>query len=85
MLTDYNAKQLSIAYKMSESNFHSYLYTHRAKLRDLATIRKNKFGKTIKSQNYNTKQLEYIIYKIFGDTPENHDFNGKTLIKSKSI
>lgn len=79
-ITGIGPKQLANAYKMSNTTFHSYLLNHRDHLNMLATTRKCK-GKNVKSRSYNSDQLEYIINKIFGDTPEGYDFNGKTLIK----
>ncbi len=80
MDTNLNAKAMQLIYNMSASNYFSALQPHKKKLDELANYRLSKFGKTIKRQNYNVQQLEYIVNKIL-DTPYGYEFNGLTLIK----
>jgi len=82
MNTKLNAKALMQIYGMSESSYYDALQPHQKELKKLATYREVKGNQTRKQQNYNTAQLDYIIKKIFGDTPYGYDYNGLTLIKN---
>jgi hypothetical protein len=84
MLTEIGAKQLAIIFKMKPATFHLYLSTHRKELSELATKGTRNNGKTFNRRNYNSKQLEYIVYKIFGDTPQGYKFEDGNLIETKS-
>jgi hypothetical protein len=79
--TEYNGKKLCRLYDMSESKYYEYLEAHQDKLYELASKRTRKNGKVIKKQKYNSKQLLYMITKVFQDLPEGYKFNGKTLVK----
>ena len=81
MLTKFNAGKLAKMYDMSESTFHSYLLPIREELNAVATYRTKKGKKKVKSQNYNSKQLEIIISKALGDSPNGYKFNGDTFVK----
>ena len=83
MTTKINASQLRNIYGYKPTNYYNLLFPHKKKIDALATYRINRFGKKVKLQDYNVKQLTYIIDKVFGDTPEGYKFNGKTLVKIK--
>ena len=68
-------------YKMSLTTLDTYLKPHREEIKERGAKRKDKKGKIIYSQNFNSKQLEYLVNKIMGDSPEGYEFDGKTFIK----
>ena len=81
MITTINKKKLAQLYNMSDSNISNYLQPHLTELKKLGTKRTNKKEKVIHSQNYNSRQLDYLVKKVFGDSPEGYEFNGKKFIK----
>lgn len=85
MITTINAKQLAIMYQMGYSTFQKYLANHRNQLRALATQRTGRNGNTILSQNFNSRQLNYIVETIMGDPPFGYRFNGKILVKDQEF
>lgn len=81
MITTINKKKLAELYKISSSTLDNYVRPHNEKIKALGLKRINKNGKVSYSQNYNSNQLKYLIEKVFGDSPEGYNFNGKTFIK----
>ena len=84
MDTKINATKLIAMHGMSDTSYYQALAPHQDNLKKLATLVKTKDGKIVKRQNYNVKQLKYIIEKIL-DIPIGYDYNGITLVKNKEI
>lgn len=80
MITTINKSKLADMYKMSLTTLHDYIKPHKDKIRKLGAKRV-KNGKIIYAQNYNSKQLNYLVNQVFGDSPEGYEFNGNTFVK----
>lgn len=81
MISTLNAKQLAIMYQMGYSTFQQYITPHRKHIQLLATKRTGPKGNVIRSKNYNSLQLQYIIETVMGDTPQGYIFTGESLVK----